>query len=46
MRGLMVAATAVAILAGGRLVVGQHGARLGVAGAPPAYSIVSAAVLT
>lgn len=45
-RGLVLAATVVAILAGGRFVLGQHGARLGVTGAPPAYSMVSAAVLT
>jgi carboxymethylenebutenolidase len=45
-RGIIVAATAVAILAGGRLVLGQHSARFGVNGASPAYSMVSAAVLT
>ncbi len=45
-RGIIVAATAVATLAGGRLVLGQHGARLGVNDASPAYRMVSAAVLT
>lgn len=45
-RGLLLAATGMAILAGGGFVFGQHGARRGVTAAPPAYSMVSAAVLT
>ena len=45
-RGLVAAATTVAILAGGRLVIGQYGALSGVTGASPAYTMASAAVLT
>jgi len=45
-RGLLLAATGIAILAGGGFVFGQQGARLGVIGAPPAYSMVGAVVLT
>jgi len=45
-RGLLLVATVVAVLAGGRFVLAQHDARPGVTGAPPAYSRVSAAILT
>ena len=44
-RGLLLVATVVAVLAGGRFVLTQHDARPGVTGAPPAVSRVSAAGL-
>jgi carboxymethylenebutenolidase len=44
-RGFIVAVAVVAFVAGGRLVLGQHGARLGVTDGPTSYSTVSSAVL-
>src|SRR5678816_3202657 len=46
MRRLILAAAAMAIVAGGGFVFGQQGIRLGIPGAPPSYSMAGAAVLT
>lgn len=46
MRGIVVAATIVAILVGGRLVLGQHGPRIGLTRSAPSFGMASATVLT
>ena len=44
-RALILIMSAVALTAGGRLVLGLHGAQLGLAAAPPAYSTAAASVM-
>ena len=46
MRGFILAVAAIAIVAGGAFVFGQHGVSPGSLAGPPSYSLASASVLT